>query len=222
MTSRSAITINSSIKCSASSATHVKDLVTNFDDTCIYSCVLGISSIKTFFGETIAKHTALLLSNKKSRELRKKGGLGILIEYGEYAPSMCEEEKKYEKNGYVIYRYKDKGGLRYYAKDFKEFKNEFGDIGYVNLDIDQINQKTFTDFIDKCAPENEFKWIKKNYNLITFNCQTFTAHALSILKPEYDERFIDKGIKTNHYEENESIIPKCILKILHELEKSNS
>lgn len=221
----SSITINSSSTSSTSSANPVNDLITKFDQTCIYSCVVGISLIRKIPGIDIS-HTALLLSNKKSRELRKTGGLGILIEYGDYEPSMCEDEKYKEKEGFVIYRYGDKGGLRYYAKDYKEFITEFGDIGYINLDLNEENQNTFSFLIEQLAPENENKWIKNNYNAIgifsnPINCQIFVAHALEILRPEYDDRYIEKGIKTSNKVEikSESIVPNPLLKVLHQLEK---
>lgn len=221
----SLITINSSSKSSTSSANPVNDLITKFDQTCIYSCVVGISSIGKVLGKDIS-HTALLLSNKKSRELRKTGGLGILIEYGDYEPSMCEEEKKNEKKGYVIYRYGDKGGLRYYSKNYKEFIKDFGDIGYINLDLNEENQNTFSFLIEKFAPENENRWIKNNYNAIgifsnPINCQIFVAHALEILRPEYDDRYIEKGVKTsNEVEiESESIVPIPILNVLKKINK---
>ena len=46
---------------------------------------------------------------------------GILIEYGDYSPDMNKTEKNYVDKGLVIYRYDDKGGLRYYVKKYGEF-----------------------------------------------------------------------------------------------------
>ena len=219
----SGITINSSSTSSTSSATPVANLIAKFNQTSVYSCVVGISLIKKLVGQNIA-HTALLVSNKISKELRKKGGEGILIEYGDYQPEMNENEKKYTDKGYVIYRYGKKGGLRYYVKDYNEFKTEFGDIGIINLDLSEECQKTFSFLIDKLAPKEENRWIKNNYNVVgifkeTLNCQTFTAHALEILKPEYDDRYIERGIKTSNNVSNESIVPGPVLKVLQKLEK---
>ena len=50
----------------------------------------------------------------------------------------------------------------------------------------------------------------------TLNCQTFTAHALDIIKPRYDPRFISKGKETvsEFNKDKESIVPDNVLTIL--------
>ena len=55
------------------------------------------------------------------------------------------------KKGLVIYHYGDKGGLRYYIKKYSEFIKEFGDIGYIDLNIHVDNQITFNTFLNKVA-----------------------------------------------------------------------
>ena len=101
------------------------------------------------------------------------------------------------------------------------------DVGYIPLDITKINQISFSFLLDKIAPKDENNWIQKNYNSIgifgqTLNCQTFTAHALDIMKPEYDPRFISKGKETvsefDKDKDKESIVPIDVLKILKKYE----
>jgi hypothetical protein len=218
---------NSSVSSSNSSNSAIKigDLVNEFDQTSIHSCVIGISKIDGYKYTRQCVHTALLLTDKKSREFVKKGGKGILIEYGNYSPNVNDVEKNYVKEGYVIYRYGEKGGLRYYAHYFDKFIDTFSDVGYIPLDIDKDNQISFSYLLDKIAPKNENNWIQKNYNSIgifgqTLNCQTFTAHALDIMKPEYDPRLISKGKETvcEFDKDKESIIPDNVLKILKKYE----
>ena len=219
---------NSSVSSSNSSNSAIKigDLVKEFDKTSIRSCVIGISKIDGYNISHNCVHIALLLSDKKSKEFVKKGGgKGILIEYGNYSPNVNDDEKNYVNNGYVIYRYGEKGGLRYYAHYFNKFIDEFSDIGYIPLDIDKHNSISFSYLLDKIAPKNENKWIKRNYNSIgifkqTLNCQTFISHALDTMKPRYDPRFISKGKKTvfETDKDKESIIPIDVLKILKKYE----
>ena len=112
---------------------------------------------------------------------------GIIIEYGDYGPNKSNIEKEYVKNGLVIYRYGDKGGLRYYVKKYKDFIKEFGDIGYVDLNIDENNQQSFSHFIDKIAKIEDNKWIQYKYSAsFNFHCQTFTIEALKELKPYFN------------------------------------
>ena len=224
---------NSSSSSSSSAVTKVENLIKTLDQKCLYSCVIGISKIKDKYhnwNHNIS-HTALLLSSQKANYLEKKEGEGtegIILEYGKYPPDTEEEKKKEEdfvKRGYVIYRYGEKGGLRYYANSLEEFKKTFGDIGYICLDIHVDNQKSFSDILGKIAPISENKWIKANYNSIglfgkKLNCQTFTAHALDILKPKYDSRFISKGKETDSetIRNGESIIPDDLLNTLRKYE----
>ena len=214
---------NSSVSSSNSSNSAIKigDLVKEFDKTSIRSCVIGISKIAGYTYTRQCVHTALLLSDKKSKTFEKERGKGILIEYGNYSPNVNDDEKKYVKEGYVIYRYGEKGGLRYYAHYFNKFIDEFSDIGYIPLDIDKHNSISFSYLLDKIAPKNENKWIQRNYNSVgilkqTLNCQTFTAHALDIIKPRYDSRLISKGKETvcEFDKDNESIVPIDVLNIL--------
>ena len=88
----------------------------------IKSCVIGISTINIFSGALKdLRHSALLLLDTESEDT-KEDSKGILIEYGDYHPEMSKTEKKYVDGKYVIYRYNDKGGLRYYVNTYKDFK----------------------------------------------------------------------------------------------------
>ena len=97
-------------------------------------------------------------------------------------------KKKYYENGYVIYQYGEQGGLRYYGKNYGEFIEEFGDIGHVELKINEVNQNTFEYFINKIAKKEDNKWIKANYKagFSNFNCQTFVIEALKEIKPNFN------------------------------------
>lgn len=64
------------------------------------------------------------------------------------------------------YPYDDKGGLRYYANTYKNFKNIFSVIGYIELDIAEKNQMTFDNFIEKISPNSSENWIKVNILLV--------------------------------------------------------
>ena len=165
-----------------------------------------VSALETAVGDNSKGLT------KKANDLERKGGTGILIEYGDYTPNLNEDEKNYVKNGYVIYRYGEQGGLRYYVHYFDEFKTTFCDIGYLCLDVSKENQITFSALIDKIAPKYENNWIQKNYNAVgilnkTLNCQTFTSFVLDFLRPSYDNRYITKGPSAPNEGNNESIIP---------------
>ena len=113
---------------------------------------------------------------------------GILIEYGYYNPNMCPEEKEYTDKGLVAYHYGDKGGLRYYGKKYSEFIKEFGNIGYINLNIDENNRKSFGYFINEIAKVEDNKWIQSKYVVsltYNFNCQTFAIEALKLINPYF-------------------------------------
>ena len=117
------------------------------------------------------------------------------------------------------YRYGEKGGLRYYAKKYQDFKKDFANKGYIELDIDTNIQKSFDDFLNKISPENEEKWIQKNYQIKDHNCQTFVVEALKILSPQYNKKCVNpanqklmekKSLKT-------SFIPDIIMDELNKL-----
>lgn len=180
----SSISINSSSKSSTSSAIPVAEVVNSLNEKSpIIYCILGMSKISKLSecNKRIA-HSALLLINTIPEHDYQDG---LLIEYGEYDPKMDEKESEYVKKELVIYRYGDKGGLRYYVKKYGEFTEEFGNIGYVDLQINSDNQMSFRTFIDKIAPITQEKWIKKNYKIFDFNCQSFIIDALQILRPRF-------------------------------------
>jgi hypothetical protein len=188
------ISFNSSSKSSASSALSVKDVMKAWGTNPVASCILGISKIG-FASDYINKisHAALLLLDKSidyetDDDETIQSEAGILVEYGDYKPDMCPEEKKYVDKGLVKYHYGNKGGLRYYGKRYGEFIEVFGDIGYIDLNIHPDNQNSFDFFLDKIAKVEENKWIKENYNAgITnnFNCQNFAVEAIIALKPYF-------------------------------------
>ena len=222
---------SSSSSSSSSSATKIGVLINKMGQTPIHSCIIAINSIKgNDYHHNIA-HTALLLTTKNRKEIMKgqcQNAEGILIEYGNYPPDEPKakiEEEDNIKNNLVIYRYEEKGGLRYYTNSIEFFLQKFCDVGYVTLDIDKDNQKSFKNLIDIMAPLSENKWIKENYNLTDLvfkksqNCQDFVCHAIDILKPIYDVSYIKKGKKCSKDVNEQNIIPDCILKILNKYEK---
>ena len=219
----SSFTIFSSSKSSVSSAKPVENLIEQIDSKNIITCVLGISPLN-FLSSNIKKlvHTSLLLLDVDADDFDGKKNLpGILIEYGDYSPNMAPEEEKNTKNGLVKYNYGIKGGVRYYVKDYFEFiSSKFCENGYVILMIDANNQISFSTFINKCAPINDEKWLKSKYSVSNHNCQDFSAHAIDILKPNYSSMFIYLGSNTNNsFQNKESIIPPCILNVLHKYKK---
>ena len=185
----SKISFNSSSK-SSSSANAVTDIIKQWGQNTIASCILGISKINiaSNFINRIS-HAALLLLPEKIdydedfSSLQKK--YGILIEFGDYNPNMCDTEKNYVKNKYVIYHYDNKGGLRYYGKIYNEFCKEFGDLGYIEFNIKVDNQISFKDFLDKIAKKEENKWVQEKYVGYNFNCQNFVIESLKLLKPYF-------------------------------------
>ena len=170
MSSSSSIMRSSSSSSSSSSATKIGELIDKMGQTPIHSCIIAINSIKGNDLYHNIAHTALLLTTKKRKEIMKgqcQNAEGILIEYGNYPPDEGKDKKDEEdniKNNLVIYRYKEKGGLRYYTNTIEFFLKKFCDVGYVTLDIDKDNQKSFYNLIDIMAPLSENKWIKENYN----------------------------------------------------------
>ena len=188
----SKLTFNSSSNSSSNSSTCVKDILSKWGHNTVGSCTLGISNIG--FSSKLShniSHAALLLLDKQidyDQEDKLKKEMGILIEYGDYSPDMDSKEKKFVDKGYVVYHYGSKGGLRYYGKNYSEFIKEFGDIGYIDFNIHADNQKSFKYFLENIANLNENKWIKEKYSvglINNFNCQTFAAEALKVLKPYY-------------------------------------
>lgn len=179
---------------SSSLATSVSNILQQWGNSPIASCVLGISSIgkKSKLSYNLA-HSALLLLQKEIDyevdEEEMQNEKGILIEYGDYSPKMSKDELICVKKGFVKYHYDDKGGLRYYVINYRDFIKNFGEIGYIDLNIEVENQKTFNSFIEKIANLEGNKWIQANYSaglLNNFNCQTFALEALRELKPYFN------------------------------------
>ena len=207
-----------SISSSSASSSSVSNLIEKFNKTRMISCVLGMSSIN--FISSVANsvgHSALLLIDTLSEVQDDSRGEGILIEYGKYWPDMNPEEAEKFKDGKVIYRYGKDGGLRYYGMEYQKFLEEFGTIGYISMDIDSINQITFENFLNICAPISERKWICNNYDQISHNCQTFTVKALGILKPKFIPGMIQKGYAGKNYKKKIDILPACIKDELNKL-----
>ena len=210
------ISINSSSDSSTSSATPVANLINSWGKSKVSSCVFGMSKIGWVSNVTNwVSHTALLLMNididinSEEDDIEKK--TGILVEYGDYHPNMCDTEKDYSKKGYVVYRYGDNGGLRYYGKKYSEFIEEFGDIGYIDLNIDDYNPKTFSDLINRIARVEDNKWIQKKYSINIFNCQTFALEALKEIKPYFHRGDVypaDKKLQNKKYKEKCEFIPQ--------------
>ena len=169
-----------------------KDKIDSWHYRSICSCVLGISKKSTASNiSDSTPYATLLLLDKNidyDVEYNLEKEIGIIIEYGDFSPDMTESEKKNSKNRAVIYPYGDKGGLRYYIKKYGEFIKEFGDIGYVDLNIELDNMYTFWHFINKIANSEDNKWIKENYSLdhTNFNSHTFVIEALKIIKPYFN------------------------------------
>ena len=176
---------------SSSSSAPVSDIISQWKNSCIQSCVLGISKIgMTSNLSTKISHAAILLLNKEIDYDEDDDNIiletnGILIEYGEYDPNKGEEKNKVKK-GLVVYHYGEKGGLRYYIKKYGRFIEEYGDIGYIDLNIHSDNQISFDTFLDKIAKLEDNKWTLNNYSAIyNFNCQNFAIEALHELNPHF-------------------------------------
>lgn len=178
----------------SSSATSVSNILQQWGNSPIASCVLGISSIgmKSKLSYNLA-HSALLLLQKEIDyevdEEEMQNEKGIIIEYGDYSPKMSKDELICVEKGFVKYHYNDKGGLRYYVINYRDFIKNFGEIGYIDLNIEVENQKTFNSFIEKIANLEDNRWIQANYSvgfLNNFNCQTFALEALRELKPYFN------------------------------------
>ena len=132
----SKISFSSSSK-SSSSATAVTDIVKQWGQNTIASCVLGISKLN-IASNLLNKisHAALLLLPEKIdydgdfSSLQKK--YGILIEFGDYNPNMCDEESDYVKKKWVIYHYDNKGSLKYFVKKYNKLVIILGCMDFKN------------------------------------------------------------------------------------------
>ena len=211
---------------SSDSAAKINEYI---QDKKIVSCSLGLSELSqenitgvvgSIIGGKNYVHAALWLSDKDFENTNEKG---LLIEYGNYKQELetnfiinengKREEIKIEKKN-VIYQYKEKGGLRYYVKNYDDFKKVFATTAFVELDVAPDNQIMFKDFIQKCAPIEKYEWIKDKYHFLNNNCQHFAAHALKILNPIYKAKDIQIIDKKNAGKKKETIIPSCILNAL--------
>ena len=197
----------------------------------INSLIIGFSSLNFHSLNPNFSNSAILFTSKKRKEIMKgicKDTEGILIEYGFYSPDTHKPNKKEEENitkSLVIYRYGEKGGLRYYTNTIDYFINNFCDVGYITLNISKDKQCSFLNLIDKLAPLSENKWTKENYNEISIikksqNSNDFVCHVIDILKPPYDKIYIvtRQLSESINYDNIESIIPDSILKILKKYE----
>lgn len=219
---------SSSSSSSSSAATKIGKLIEKMNATTIKSCVIGISKLSFHWLHKNISHTALFISDLKRGKLDKKTE-GILLEYGNYPPDEAEAKKKEEefiKNGDVIYRYGNQGGLRYYTNTFGEYRDKFCDIGYISLNVGIENQKSFSFLIEKLAPISEKVWIKAKYAAMgglfgkSLNCQTFVCNSIDIIKPTYDKLCITKGKDSKNVDEDkkESIVPDAIKETLKKYE----
>ena len=120
----------SSSSSSSDSAANIKDYI---QDKKIVSCSIGLSKLSdenlagvvgSFVGGKYYVHSALWLSDKDFENTNEKG---LVIEYGNYKKEYETQfvldnngkkviEKIEKKN--VIYHYNEKGGLRYYIKNY--------------------------------------------------------------------------------------------------------
>ena len=200
-------------------------LIEKINKNCIASCILSLSRISNILYKLNKNivHSALLLIDTTSDVSVEDRGDGIIIEYGDYSPSMNEIEKQYVKTGRVIYRYGEEGGLIYYAIKYSDYLKEFGEIGYIDMEIDKVDQMTFSSFIDSCAPLNDKQWTQKNYSILQNNNQTFIIKALTILKPKFSPRSIQLGKFGYYTKQKENILPNGIRKVLfHNLKKDDT
>lgn len=215
---------------SSSSTATTKSLINKLNNKKIASCILAMSKINLNKISKDFAHAALLLIDTDSEIDDDSRGEGILIEYGDYSPNMSDDEIKSVKEGRVIYRYGDKGGLRYYAFNYKEYLQIFGDICYVSMDIDPDNQMTFQYFLDKVAPSNENDWIKEKYKVVggimgigggNHNCQSFASKALDLLKPSFESKMIAVTDKKRKTKNKIDIFPSQIKETLLKIKKNH-
>ena len=200
----------------------VSQFIQKLDKTNIASCILAISKI-SFLSDISPNfsHSTLLLLDTNSEASDENRGNGLLIEYGNFSPNMSKEESRYVQDGYIMYRYGIKGGLRYYVYNYSKFLKEFSDIGYINMDIDLEDQMTFSNFIEQCAPLHENQWIQNNYSVFKYISHNFIIKALKILKPKFVPGMIKLNEHFNTKIEKINVFPEVIRKVLISLQNKN-
>ena len=218
--------LRSSSSSSSFSSSPTKSIIEQLNEKKIVSCVLAMCKIKMNNLSKNFAHASLLLINTDSETDDKYRGTGIVIEYGDYSPKMSEEEKEAVEKGIVIYRYGDKGGLRYYSIDYNKYIKIFGDICYVSMDIESNNQMTFQYFIDSIAPTSENIWIKEKYKISILNgiigkdnhnCQSFASKALMKLKPKFNPIQITVTDESRRNKKKIDVFPSTIKEVLETL-----
>ena len=202
---------------SSSSASNTDKVVENLNNKKIVSCVLALCKLRFNSISNECVHASMLLIDTDSGFGDNARGSGIVIEYGDYSPNMSEEEKKAVEKKNVYYRYGEKGGLRYYANNYEEYLEKFGDSCYVSMDIDPDNQMTFQSFLDTIAPPEENNWIKGKYHVKTQNCQSFAVQALDLLHPSFSASLIQIKNKDKSIKSKLDIFPEKLKKALSEL-----
>ena len=201
----------------SSSKTETQKVIEKLNEKKIVSCVLALGKLRWYSFSKECVHASMLLIDTDSGFDDEYRGNGILIEYGDYSPNMSEEEKEAVKKERTIYRYGDKGGLRYYVFNYKEYLEKYGDSCYVSMDTKSDNQMTFQAFIDTIAPPNEDKWIQEKYNVSTQNCQAFAVQALDLLHPTFSPSSIQIPDKNKSIRNKLEIFPEKLQKALKDL-----
>jgi hypothetical protein len=188
----------------------------------IISCCVEISTqkIENLIGDKYYTYTSLWLSDKDFGD--EDNPYGLVFEYGNYnkedeikviVDDKGKEKKMEVSKSCVIYHYGKKGGLRYYAKLYKDYIDIFGNVAFVELNVE--NQIKFIDFINKLASINEEEWIKDKYHFLDNNCHSFVSKAIIILKPFYQPKDIKIKDKSKlHGAKRESVLPLGILSAL--------
>lgn len=194
-----------------------KDLIQKLNKTSIiFSCVLGLNKMNSNNKSENSLKAHLFLVDKEIDFDNENNDIGIIIEFGDYWPKMNIEEAKSVNEYRVIYRYGDKGGLKYYFIKYSEFLEKYANISYIYMDIKLDNQITFNYFINTIANKDEKKWTKEKYSFNNDN-HAFIVEALKILKPSFNKRhinFVDLSFKK---ENKLNIFPRCIKDILEKL-----
>lgn len=219
---------SSSSSSSSYSASYIKDYIKDkkIASCCIGLCKLPTESIATkALNKVVGKyytHSSLWLSDKNYED--EDNAYGLILEYGAYdeeydikfeTDENGKQKKMEVKKSCVIYCYEKKGGLRYYAKRYQDYREIFGNVAYVESDVSENEQLMFIDFLKKVAPKDEEEWTKEKYDFLYHNCHTFTSHAIKVLKPDYrqkDIKVIDKDKLSGA--KRESILPPNILQAL--------
>ena len=101
---------------------------------------------------------------------------------------------------------------RFYAKRYQDYREIFGNIAYAESDVNEDEQITFFDFLNKVALKDKEERIKDKYHFLRNNCYSFTLYAIKVLKPDYRP----KDIKLNGKNKlsggkRESILPSNII-----------